>query len=301
MKILVLLSTYNGKEYLSEQIESLLSQTFSEIGILIRDDGSTDGTRSVLARYHENKQINCYAGDNIGFAKSMWNLIQICDNADYYAFCDQDDIWDANKLEVAVNSLKDIDSSIPSLYCGNVRVTDFSLKNLKSSVVRQEPVDYLHALIRNHSPGCTYVFNRSALELLRRFDVNKLGIELHDWTAYQIISCFGKVIYDPVAYMSYRQHSRNAIGTHPATIKSLCKKISSFWSGSMKNSREKQAKRLEQAYGKYMNDENRELTSCFAHYRTDREKKLKLLRNQKIKLGFMDKLMFKMLVLFNRL
>ncbi len=143
----------------------------------------------------------------------------------------------------------------PALYCGDVRVTDEKLHVAAEHMVRPEPADYPHALIRNLAPGCTYVFNRAARDLLCRFNAESLGIELHDLTAYQIITCFGQVIFDSEPHMSYRQHGGNVIGAYRPTMLSKLRNAMSFWNGPQKNSRSQQALRLERAYVLYRHRE----------------------------------------------
>ncbi len=299
MKLLVLLSSCNGEVFLREQLDSLLNQTLDGVEILIRDDGSTDQTPAILAEYERQGKLRTMGGKNLGHARSFWQLLQSCDDADYYAFCDQDDIWDPDKLETAVRALEEPDT--PALYCGDVRVTDAAGRILAEHMVRREPADYQHALIRNLAPGCTYVFNRAARELLCRFDAERLGIELHDWTAYQIIACFGRIVFDAAPHMSYRQHGGNVIGAADRSAAELLRKARSFRNGPMRNSRSRQALRLEKAYGESMSPEKRELTALFAHYRTDRTKKKRLLKDRRIILNGSDRYLFRLLVLSDRL
>lgn len=298
MKLLVLLSSYNGGRFLREQLDCLLAQTLGGVEILVRDDGSTDGTREILAEYADRGSLKWYAGENLGPYRSFWQLLTTCGEADYYAFCDQDDVWDSDKLETAVRALEDMEG--PALYCGDVRVTDERLQVTAEHMVRSEPADYPHALIRNLAPGCTYVFNRAALELLRRFDAERLGIELHDWTAYQAVACFGRVIFDSEPHMSYRQHGGNVIGAYRPTMLSKLRNAMSFWNGPQKNSRSRQALRLERAYSDGMSPDRRELTALYAHYKEDRKAKRKLLMERK-NLSGTARILFALAVLLNRL
>lgn len=298
MKLLVLLSGYNGGRFLREQLDSLLAQTLGGVEILVRDDGSTDGTREILAEYADRGSLKWYAGENLGPYRSFWQLLTTCGEADYYAFCDQDDVWDSDKLETAVRALEKLEG--PALYCADVRVTDERLHVTAEHMVRPESADYPHALIRNLAPGCTYVFNRAALELLRRFDAERLGIELHDWTVYQIVACFGRVIFDAQPHMSYRQHGGSVIGATDTSAAELLRKARAFWNGPQKNSRSRQALRLEQACGDGMSPENRALTARYAHYREDRKAKRKLLSERK-NLNGTARFLFTLAVLLNRL
>ena len=288
MKLIVLLSTYNGVNYIRQQLDSLLEQSLPGVEIQVRDDGSTDGTCEILEEYAKLTAVRWYTGENLGPARSFWQLIQDAPDADYYAFCDQDDVWDTDKLEIAVSALERLDVSKPVLYCSDVRVTDMKLHIQAGHMVRPAPADYPHALLRNLAPGCTYVFNRPVRELLRRFDAECLGIELQDWTAYQIAACFGSIFYDPAPHMCYRQHIDNAIGARQATAGALLKKAASFWGGPMKNSRTRQALRLERAFGEEMPAEKRELTALLAHYREDRQTKRALLHMLRSSIGNTD-------------
>lgn len=301
MKLIVLLSTYNGEAYLREQLDSLLAQTLNSVGIFVRDDGSTDSTRAILTEYAQRGALCWYTGMNLGAALSFWQLLQNADDADYYAFCDQDDVWDPDKLEIAFMALEHLNPAQPALYCGDVRITDEKLHILSKHMVRPAPTEYPYALLRNLAPGCTYIFNRPACKLLRRFDAKQLGIELHDWTTYQLVSCFGNVIYDSTPHMSYRQHGDNAIGTQRTSARMWLKKASIFWSGPMKNSRSRQALRLEQSFGKEMCAEYRELTALLAHYREDQKAKRKLLHILRENMIDMDSLFAYLLGWSNKL
>ena len=117
--IYILLSTYNGEHYLNEQIESLVRQVDVNYKILVRDDGSKDSTHVILNKWQQLGFLTWYRGENIGFAESFMDLVQKAPKADYYAFCDQDDIWLPNKLKAAVEKLELLKSG-PQLYCSNL-------------------------------------------------------------------------------------------------------------------------------------------------------------------------------------
>lgn len=110
------MSTYNGKDYLREQIDSILSQDCEEkadvkLKLLIRDDGSKDGTQEILRKYAAKypDQVSWYQGENIGVIKSFFDLIEKSDEkADYYAFSDQDDYWHKEKLRAGIEKIKEM-------------------------------------------------------------------------------------------------------------------------------------------------------------------------------------------------
>ena len=300
MKLTVLLSTYNGAPFLREQLDSLRAQTLDGVGILARDDGSGDGTRAILEEYRDAGWLEWTAGERCGSARSFWKLLQLAGDSDYYAFCDQDDVWDADKLEIAVKTLEASADGRPALYCSDVRVTDAGLNPICGGMVKREPADFVHATLRNLAPGCTYVFNRPARERMLQFDAEQLGIELHDWTAYQIAACFGRVHFDEAGHMSYRQHGDNQIGARSERFFSRIGKIPAFWNGPMENSRSRQAFRIEKAFSDRMSRENREWIGMLAHYRTDREKKRRLL-GADFRISRTDQVLFRLLIRFNKL
>ena len=98
----VVWSTYNGGKYLERQLDSIFDQKEVKVKFLVSDDGSTDNTRKILEKYKKKFSLTIILGSNLGFARSFWRLVQKANNADYYAFCDQDDIWENDKLISAV-------------------------------------------------------------------------------------------------------------------------------------------------------------------------------------------------------
>ena len=122
------MSTYNGEEFVAEQMDSILNQTYKNIEIVVRDDGSKDSTTKIIKEYQKKyKNIKLYEGENLGFIKSFFELLKLVE-ADYYAYADQDDIWIENKIELAVNSLNKLDDSKPNMAFGN---SDYYNENMQ--------------------------------------------------------------------------------------------------------------------------------------------------------------------------
>ena len=106
-KVNILLPTYNGEKYLSQQLDSLLLQTYPNISITIRDDGSSDRTLSIISEYQSAYPDRIIIIDNptmtnLGYMQNFWTLLKSSNDSQYYAFCDQDDVWNSNKIELAV-------------------------------------------------------------------------------------------------------------------------------------------------------------------------------------------------------
>lgn len=301
MLVKILLSSYNGEKYLKEQIDSLIAQKCSaKIEILVRDDGSKDSTDQILDRYQQNGDLIWYKGENLGCGRSFWDLILNSGDADYYAFCDQDDYWQKDKIEKAVLLLEKENKEKPLLYTGNYIAVDKELKPIKGININTKikNTTFGDSLIRSLSPGCTFVFNKKACEILRQYSGE---IDIHDWMAYKIIAGFGKVIYDANPYMLYRQHGHNVIGISKEGFKNFCVRVKRFFKGSSKGIRSKVAKLLIDNYGDLFSKENKTILHHLADYKNSCKDKINLLKDKNFDLGNrMENLQFAILVLLNK-
>lgn len=214
-KVQVLLSTYNGEKYIRKQLESILRQKGVQVMLLVRDDGSTDGTVRILRQFEkENVNITVCTGSRLGAAGSFFALLKMADlSFDYYAFADQDDVWHSEKLAHACVRLDRESGDLPLLYAGKVICASADLKKRErfSYRIRREP-SFGNALLENICMGCTQVFNRRLLLLAREHP--PAGTVMHDWWMYLTASYFGKTVYDNHAYILYRQHGNNQVGMH---------------------------------------------------------------------------------------
>lgn len=213
MKIAVLMSTYNGEEYIRQQIDSVLAQQCAcEFELLVRDDGSVDGTKQILEEYREQGKLKWYCGKNLGPAKSFLDLVRRSPGYDYYAFADQDDYWYPDKLQKGVAQIKG--RSGPALSCANARLVDGALQPLGRDVYRIPPhVDFYSVTCSGGLMGCTMVFNRELAQLIQNKPLPQELI-MHDF--YLAVVCTlhdGIIMYDDAAYMDYRQHGSNVVGS----------------------------------------------------------------------------------------
>ena len=160
-KIQVLMSTYNGEKYIREQINSILAQTGVEVNLLVRDDGSKDKTLEILKGY---KEIKIIEAKNVGATNSFLELLSLAGEYEFYAFADQDDVWDENKLKVAISKLENYDC--PAIYSGNTRLVDKDLNEIKCETL--SPITTLGAaIVKNYATGCTIVFNKELMVHLK--------------------------------------------------------------------------------------------------------------------------------------
>ena len=217
-KVAILLCTYQGQQYLAEQLDSYAAQTYTDWDLWVSDDGSKDDTHRILESYKAawpQHRLTVTNGPRKGFAA---NFLSIACNpsitADYYSFSDQDDVWDPAKVERAVQWLNTIASDTPALYCSRTQLVDGNDQDIGCSPLFERPPGFANALVQNIAGGNTMVFNNAARELLIQAGPG-VDVVAHDWWVYQVVSgCGGKVHYDPRPSLRYRQHGGNLIGAN---------------------------------------------------------------------------------------
>lgn len=228
-KVAVLLSSYNGEKFIKEQIDSILNQTYQNIEIYVRDDGSSDGTLKILKRYEKKKQIKLIVGKNIGFINSFFELLKYPIDAEYFAFSDQDDVWLKNKIERAIELLeKEKNSNLPIMYYSNYAFYDENM-NFKANAKNKKNPSFIGCLVECINLGSATVINKVA----RNMTINNLphNCSGHDWWIYMICQGLGKTIYDENILVKHRTHidntsecGKNFISTQIHRIKALFKR-----------------------------------------------------------------------------
>jgi glycosyltransferase involved in cell wall biosynthesis len=237
-KTAILLCTFHGQRYLEEQLDSFAAQTHQNWEVWASDDGSIDDTHSILAAYQNKwgiERLSFHSGPLEGFVANFLSLVCRADiAANYYAFSDQDDVWEADKLERALTWLRAIPDNIPALYCSRTRVVDAQNNEIGLSPLFKKKPSFANALVQNIGGGNTMVFNNAARELLRKAG-DSLSVPVHDWWAYIAISgCGGEVHYDPKPTVRYRQHSGNLIGTNNS-LQARLARLRMLFEGSFKS------------------------------------------------------------------
>jgi glycosyltransferase involved in cell wall biosynthesis len=221
ISIYILMTSFNGEKFIREQLESIISQTFINWQLIISDDGSTDNTKEIIFEYRKlwGEKIQLRKGPQKGFAENFLTLA--CDKnliADFYAFCDQDDVWLPQKLELAINQI--INSCLnnePYLYCGSTIYIDEKLKTIGQSTLFKYPPSFDNALVQSIAGGNTMVINRSSKLLIETVGV--VPTPSHDWWLYQLISgCGGNVFFDPTPLVLYRQHENSIVGENTSFL-----------------------------------------------------------------------------------
>ena len=209
----IVMAVYNGGKYLVEQLESLRAQTFTDWELLVSDDGSTDESLPIIKRYCEadNRMKLVLEDRHYGGAKQHFMALFGFADAPYVMACDQDDVWDANKIEVTLATMRaNENGEKPLLVCTDLRVVDESLNLVSPSFLDYSGMDASkldmgYFLASCLVTGCTMMVNRCLLELLQK-KVDADRIVMHDWWASLVASAFGEVVYLRRSTISYRQH-----------------------------------------------------------------------------------------------
>lgn len=233
-KVAILLCTYHGQRHLAEQLESFVTQSYTNWEVWASDDGSEDDTHAILKAYRQQwpaGQLSVRFGPAKGFAANFLSLTcKTIIEADYFAYSDQDDIWEADKLQRAVRWLETVPENTPALYCSRTRLVDSENNEICLSPLFAKPPSFANALMQNIGGGNTMVFNNATRALLQEAGVI-FPLISHDWWTYMIVTgCGGVVFYDSEPSLRYRQHSSNLIGMD-GRWKARLQRIFLLWQG----------------------------------------------------------------------
>ncbi len=232
-KCAVLLSTYNGSKYLECQIDSILRQADIDVHIIVRDDGSSDNTLDILAKYKERypKKFFIVPGNNKGIHFSFCELFNFAGfDYDLYSFCDQDDIWDDDKLKIAAANLNENDCD---LYSSCSRLIDSEGNYLNRTTESKKTYLFYanseHKLFTPGIQGCTIVITNKFYRFLYESGFpNNLG---HDTWIPIVANYFFKTFYDSIPHMNYRQHGSSWTGNRGNRLKHFFTSFKQFKKG----------------------------------------------------------------------
>ena len=243
----ILLSTYNGAPFVERLLDSLLQQTYPAVSILIREDGSSDATPSIVARYAADPRVRVVQGDHVGAATSFFDLLARADAGGYVAFCDQDDVWLPDKISRAVEWLGAQPADVPALYCSRQIVVDEALSRIGLSRALRRGASFGNALVENIAAGCTIVVNDAArARLIGRRPGD--GI-MHDSWAYLVVAAFGRVMFDDRPGILYRQHAGNAVGSRSDSWGGWGKRFARLWRRDYQAMMLRQAREFDRLFG----------------------------------------------------
>lgn len=259
--VAILISTYNGERYIKDQLDSIFNQNFQEFHVYIRDDGSLDSTCKVIEdyiiEYDLKDKITFWKGGNIGFCSSFFELLKKADDAQYWAFCDQDDVWLTDKLENAYNWMIANDKTKPLLYSSGFEIANEDLTIRKKYPRSDFDYRFYNSITCNLFFGFSMVINGVLRKMLLMADPK--NVKYHDWFAAMITVAFGKYYLSEKTEAVHRQYSNNA--SPLLFIKKIPHGIKLILGDRFYNV---QAREFLSLYGKYLSKKDRGILEWFS-------------------------------------
>lgn len=268
--VTILMGCYNGAAHLQEQLDSIAAQTYTDWVLLASDDGAgADDTRAILEKFRDRigaERVTVRGGPGKGFLPNFLGMA--CapgQQSRHYAFCDQDDVWEPEKLARAVACLDGVPAGVPAMYCTRTRlITEDGRDTGYSPLFRRAPC-FRNALVQSIAGGNTMVFNEAARQLVAAAGAT-VEVASHDWWVYLLVSgAGGQVHYDPWASVRYRQHAANLVGGNVGARARL-RRLVKLLEGRYRSWNEMHCVALERLTA-LLTPENREI---FALFRTSR-------------------------------
>ena len=263
-KVKVLLSAYNGEKYIVEQVESILNQTYQNIELYIRDDGSKDNTLKVLKPYQDNPKVHIIQGENVGFIKSFLQLVELSGEADFYSYADQDDVWFSDKVERAVSKMTKAErkkDDVPILYFTNYDFYDGNMNFQSHGMAPTLKPSFHNALVDCMPLGFNTMFNKKAHDMICA-DMPKHSCG-HDWWTYMVCAGMGEVIYDDKPTVCYRRHEKNVSAGGMNFIKFQIWRFKKFFANHYFRNIRMQLREYQRIYGEQLAPKDQILLDWF--------------------------------------
>lgn len=217
----ILMATHDGEKYIDQLIESILMQSMQEWCLIIKDDGSSDGTVEIIRTYcskYPDKIRFISSKNTSGSAKQNFFELMAYSTNDYVMFCDQDDIWLPQKIEHTLNAMvkhEGKDSAYPLLIHTDLKVIDKEGRLIEESLYAMQTVnpEYFdrieRLLVQNAVTGCTMMINKALKNCVSNMPDQAI---MHDWWLALHAMVYGKIAFLSEATILYRQHDNNVVG-----------------------------------------------------------------------------------------
>ena len=228
VKTVILLTAYNGSAYLPALLDSLLSQTDPDFTVLMQDDGSSDETAELLKNISAKDSrfvFGAEQGQHLGAAGNFLSLIRQAE-AGYTLLCDQDDVWEPEKVAVLRQAMEDMEkqygADTPLLVHSDCVLTDETGGLIGESFFRHQgwdpaAVTLPRLLVQNNVTGCTLIMNKPLRDLIAAHGKAK-DLFMHDWFIALTAASFGRIGFVSRPLTRYRQHASNKIGASSGSL-----------------------------------------------------------------------------------
>lgn len=217
----ILLAVYNGEDYLSPFLDSLLRQTFRDFRLVVSDNKSSDRTAAIIAEYHPKlayPPVILPLPEAPDSAHANFARVTEAAESHYAMYADADDVWHPDKIEKTFAAMKQAErqhgATTPILVHSDLAVVNEHMRSLHPSFWRYQFIDpgrtaLNHLLLQNCVTGCTTMLNRPLLNLGRPVPSQACA---HDHWFALVASAFGRIVVIPESLIEYRQHGRNVTG-----------------------------------------------------------------------------------------
>lgn len=280
-RVQILLACYNGERYLREQLDSFLAlDNVQDCAVLIRDDGSTDATGTILKEYRDQYGFQVEFGKHLGTnASYQWLLENSDQSCDFFAFSDQDDVWLPQKISHAVAELTCFSQEKPLLFASRSQITDKALHPIGYSCDPIRGVSFYNAMVQNVLPGHTQVFNARLRDDLCRHGMLKAHVV--DWWVYLAASARGQIVFSRDCNVLHRQHGDNAVGYRIGALAGIRRKLEYIQEGKG-NAISRQLQAFSEEYGGELPEEYRRELASYLNGLGSFAKRLAYLRNSRV-------------------
>lgn len=301
-KCVVVLSCYNGEEYLRDQIDSIINQKNVDLHLFIRNDGSTDGSMGILLEKQKeySGMLSIQNGNNVGIHKSFYELLLSVKDVsfEYLAFSDQDDFWDLDKISCGINKME---LERTDFYSSASRLVDGFLKPIGKTTSNQKKYDFYRkksrVILTPGTQGCTIIITRKLYDFL--IDSGVPDYYGHDTWITIVANMFFETTYDSDSHMSYRQHDQSWTGNRANRFAQFKREYSFFIKGLARY--RLLARDIINRYDTLLGDVEKRLLLAVSKEKRSFSDKMRLFFSFKYrKYGFLENLVFKIYVLIGR-
>lgn len=298
--VAILLSVYNGEKYLKEQIDSILSQTYKNFVLYIRDDGSQDKSIEILKYYASNfSNVIVEFGKNVGYPECFYRLTDNYYVEDYYMFSDQDDYWLPNKIKSAVSSLNSKSDKVPVCYYSSYNICDGDLNFIRQSSDGKNDFTLKDALYEVCGLEFTMAVNKKALELLNNNKPQRSKAR-GTWMS-MLYSSLGTIIYDNHPSANYRRHESAVTSSNMGFFGMLQWRIKHFFSNNNLENYKKILDEFKEVTYNQLSVQDKNIISLFSTHNSILINLKKVFFPRRLRKNFLDEISVRILFLFNKL
>lgn len=230
-KCTVLMCTYNAEKYIVEQLDSLREQTYKNICVVIYDDNSRDNTVAIIQDYIRKYDseidivLNVNKRNSGGASENFKRITSDYIDEQYICYCDQDDIWNTNKIQIMMDKMMHLEArkQAPYIVCHNCAVTDENGNVIHHGSI--ENLSFKHLIYHPVVQGCCMMLNHDAINML---NINNAIISMHDWYACLVVAACGEIALIDSELIKYRQHSNNQVGYSKRSLFNSAKEALKF-------------------------------------------------------------------------